>query len=150
MPPRPRAAAAAGVRGAAAAAIEPPLCAALDFDMAFTASSFVDMGSGRVGAAADDFARLLQREQLNFAEVLAGGDASSGVPPVAMRAVEEHSRGVRVARCALHDTLIRGYLRAYREEAGAAAAEAPFDPPLHRGAYAVVRMAIVVMADCLA
>ena len=64
------------------------LCAGLDFDMAFTADGFVDVAAspenGRVGADPADFANLLARERLNFAEVLAGGDCTSGVPQVAL------------------------------------------------------------------
>ena len=76
------------------------ILAALDFDMAFTAHGFVDVAraDGRVGAEPHDFARLLARERLNFAEVLAGGDCTSGVPQVALRELEEQSEGVCAAR----------------------------------------------------
>ena len=131
---------------------EPPLCACLDFDMAFTARGFVDVSSSAaratIGADDAEFATLLERERLNFAEVLAGGDCTSGVPQVALRTVEEQPAAVHVARHLLHDTLVRGFLRAYDDDV--ASAEAEYDPLLHRGAYALVRMAIIVMADCLA
>ena len=90
----------------------------------------------------------------NFAEVLAGGDSSSGVPQVALSAVEGQPEAVKAARHALYDTLVRSLLRAYEGTAapGAAAVEhaAPYDPLLHKGAYALLRMAIIVMAECLA
>ena len=48
----------------------------------------------------------------------------------------------------LHDALVGAFLRAY--DAGVAGPLAPHDALLHRGAYAAVRLAIIVMADCLA
>ena len=117
--------------------------------MAFAAQSVVDMATGRVGAPSVAFAALLRREKLNFAEVLAGGDCSSGVPQIAMRAVEDVADEVKAARHCLHDTLVSAFLRAYDAPA-AVEHEAAFDPLLHRGAYALLRMAIIVMADCLA
>ena len=139
---------------------EPPFCACLDFDMAFTAASFVDLqkpngseasdvdgAAGCIGVDSANFAMLLARERLNFAEVLAGGDCTSGVPKVAMTTVEAQPDGVQGARHVLHDTLVCCFMRAYDE---AAVHSAVYDPLLHRGAYAVLRMAIIIMADCLA
>ena len=127
----------------------PPFCACLDFDMAFTARSFVDtQGAGHVGAEPVQFATLLARERLNFGEVLAGGDSTSGVPQVAIGAVENQSEHVRLVRHALHDTLVHCYLRAYDQQRDTHTMS--FDPLLHRGSYAVLRMAIVVMAECRA
>ena len=132
-----------------AAATERPLLACLDTDMAFSAATFVDMPAKAIGVPAATFGKLLERERINFAEVLAGGDASSGVPAVAMAALDGHSDAVRVARHALHDTAVRSFLEAY--DGGEGARSAPrMDALLHRGAYAALRMAIIVMADCLA
>ena len=117
--------------------------------MAFSAATFVDMPAKAIGVPAATFGKLLERERINFAEVLAGGDVSSGVPAVAMAALDGHSDAVRVARHALHDTAVRSFLEAY--DGGEGARSAPrMDALLHRGAYAALRMAIIVMADCLA
>ncbi len=56
--------------------------------MAFCARTFVDMAGRTAGARDAEFRALLAREKMNFAEVLGGGDASSGVPAVAMAALE--------------------------------------------------------------
>ena len=122
----------------------PPLLAYLDLDMAFSEANFVDVATGRVGAAAADFDRLLARERINFAEVLAGADASSGVPQVALAELDARPAALRGARNLLSDTLVRAYLEAYDERAP----PPPCDPLLHRGAYAVMTLAIIVMADC--
>ena len=130
---------------------ELPLCACVDFDMAFTARSFVDMASGRVGCEPHDFARLLERERLNFCEVLAGGDSTSGVPQVAMRTVGDYPPTIRTAQNALSDTLVRAFLRAVDAPGGDVLRHAAaFDPLLHRASYALLRMAIIVMAECIA
>ena len=112
------------------------------------------MQHATIGATDGDFATLLARERLNFGEVLAGGDSTSGVPQVALGVVEAQPELVRSARHALHDTLVHAFLRAYDDDDDASATGgshvAAFDPLLHRGAYAVLRMAIAVMADCVA
>jgi len=190
------------------------LLAALDLDMAFDAAGFVDLSrrlasvgevtsdgaggmaeperafhSSSVGAPPAAFERLLHFEACNLMEVLAGADASTGVPAVAMAAVEAGLPPLlRAARSALYDTMVLAYLREYNagrrrlrqlpgeqlqraaEAEGAAtpaaaAAEAledeaaaeeaqfppsavpPFDRLLHRAAHAVLRLAIIVMAD---
>jgi len=128
--------------------IERPLLACLDTDMAFSARTFVDMERRKVGAPAALFATLLARERINFAEVLAGGDSSTGVPSVAMSALEAQPAAVQAARHALHDTLVRHFLLVYDE--GASACSAPMDELMRRAVYATLRMAIIVMADCLA
>ena len=62
-------------------------------------------------AAAHD--RLLLRENVNFMEVLAGGDSSNGVPQVARSVVDAQSPEVQGAKSALYDTFTLSYIRAY-------------------------------------
>ena len=50
---------------------------------------------------------------------------------------------MRVAAHALNDTLVRAYQEAY-----AGGALVPYDPALHRCAQLLMRLAIIVMADC--
>jgi hypothetical protein len=133
-----------------------PFLSFLDLDMAFDRDTFVDVESGRVGVDPADFARLLAKECVNFQEVLAGGDASSGVPMVALRRVEAQPKAVAGVRHALYDTLITRFIEAYQhagEEEGqevGAAVGPDFDAVLHRGAYAVIRLAIITNADFIA
>lgn len=129
--------------------VEPPLCACVDFDMAFTAGSSVDMQRGMVGSTPEVFERLLQRERLNFCEVLAGGDSTSGVPQVAMAAVADQPIPILAVQNVMHDTLVHAFLRAF-DAPQAIDHAAPYDPLLHKGCYALVRMSIIVMAECLA
>ena len=74
--------------------------------------------------------------------MLAGGDASSGVPQVALAHVEAQPPPVRVAAAALTDTLVAAYQAAYR----GAPPLAPYDAELHRCARLLMRLAIIVMA----
>jgi hypothetical protein len=125
--------------------------------MAFDRDTFVDMKTGRVGVDPSNFARLLAKECVNFQEVLAGGDASSGVPMVALRQVEAQSQSVKGVRHALYDTLINRFIEAYRydgeeeDETVVAANVGPaFDVELHKGAYGIIRLAIITTADFIA
>ena len=81
--------------------------------------------------------------------MLCGGDSSNGVPQVAMAAVQEQGPLLHGVRCCLYDTLALGYLDGHGDGDGAAAA-APFDAQLHAAAYAVLKLAIIVMADFVA
>ena len=123
----------------------------LDLDKAFDGDTFVQLGGESTAGAAEGggggaaHARLLERENINLIEVLAGGDASSGVPQVALSHVEAQPAAVRVAAHALSDTLVRAYLAAYKGETPLA----PLDTgPLHRCARLLMKLAIIVMADC--
>jgi hypothetical protein len=65
----------------------------LDLDMAFDDATFVSVygkGSpkGAVGTLPEQHDQLLKREHVNFMEVLAGADSTSGVPTVALSVVE--------------------------------------------------------------
>ena len=125
--------------------------------MAFDAASFVDLApdrsdaadaaSGAFGAEADAVAThalLLEREYVNLMEVLAGSDASNGVPQVALSEVERQPAAIQAAGTALTDTLVLAYQAAYAGQP----AVAPFDARLHRCAHALTRLAVIVMADC--
>jgi len=126
----------------------------LDLDMAFDETSFVDLWAPEgnrgtaVGASAEEFTKLLQRENAEFLEVLCGGDSTNGVPQVAMQAVEAQGPLMHAARCCLYDTFALGYLDGHGDEIGAKAA--PFNAQLHKAAFAIVKLAIVVMADFVA
>eukprot|EP00004_Rigifila_ramosa_P008594 TRINITY_DN1984_c0_g2_i2.p1 TRINITY_DN1984_c0_g2~~TRINITY_DN1984_c0_g2_i2.p1 ORF type:complete len:678 (-),score=146.88 TRINITY_DN1984_c0_g2_i2:135-2168(-) len=130
----------------------------LDLDMAFEETTFVDMETGRVGQARDEFSWLLFFEYVNLMEVLAGGDNSTGVPQVAEPVVRASMpAAVGALRTALYDTLVLAYMRGYSGRSGdggaggGAAGEAGSrDEVLERGARCVVRLAIAVMAEYVA
>lgn len=120
----------------------------LDLDMAFDDSTFVHTATGEVGIASDVHDKLLHREHINFMEVLAGSDSTNGVPQVAKAQVEAHSPALKLATTVLYDTLILGYLRGYTGEERFPVAEV--DPELQKAAYAVMKLACMVMADYVA
>ena len=62
-------------------------------------------------------ALLLEREYVNLMEVLAGADASNGVPQVALSEIERQSAAVQAAGTALTDTLVLAYQAAYAGQA---------------------------------
>ena len=119
-----------------------------DLDMAFDAQSFVDFERRTVGADAADFALLLERERVNFAEVLAGADASTGVPQVALPFVQAFPPKLKGIKNALYDTAILGFERGYTGDEQYPAAA--YDEALHRAAYAILRLALCSMADFVA
>lgn len=127
----------------------------LDLDMSFDDETFVSVygRASPVGTVGSDQAAhdvLLQREHLNFMEVLAGGDTTSGVPMVAKAEVDEHCIELRLASSLLHDTLILGYLEHYTADSVAIASTATIDKDLHAAAAAIIKLAIIVMADFVA
>eukprot|EP00929_Paragymnodinium_shiwhaense_P082209 TRINITY_DN43257_c0_g1_i1.p1 TRINITY_DN43257_c0_g1~~TRINITY_DN43257_c0_g1_i1.p1 ORF type:complete len:590 (+),score=114.02 TRINITY_DN43257_c0_g1_i1:85-1770(+) len=123
----------------------------LDLDMAFDAQTFVDTwGSGKVGAAPEEHSKLLYKEHLNFLEVLAGGDSTSGVPMVAQKEMKEQCAELHLASVMLSDTLIMGYLHAYSDEDSQSFPVAAFDPEMHAAGYAVIKMAIIKQAEYIA
>ena len=125
------------------------LLSALDLDMAFDARSFVDVETGAVGRSAADFERLLLFERLNLLEVLSGADATSGVPQKMLGAVRGDP-ALQVAASALYDTLVLNFMRAsglLGGGAGGPGAAPAWTPELHAAAHALVRLAIIVMAD---
>jgi len=163
---------AAGAEAVARDEAEPgALLGFLDLDMAFDGDTFVRLAAfdekaaaarqdGATAAtaaaaaaaaaepspAAHAHAELLHREYVNLMEVLAGSDATSGVPQVAIAAVEAQPPLARVAAAALTDTLVAAYQAAY----GGEPPLAPVDAELHRCARLLMRLAIVVMGDCRA
>ena len=125
----------------------------LDLDMAFDSETFVECWGktapkGTVGQDPEAFAKLLRREHVNFMEVLAGADSTSGVPQVAMHVVEAHCEATKLVKSLLYDTLILGYLRGYTGEEHYPVMEV--DPVLHAAAYSVCKLAVMVMADYVA
>jgi len=137
----------------------------LDLDMAFDDKTFVDpwdapafsathAEDGRVASAGDlgigreAYDRLLLRECVNFMEVLAGGDTSNGVPMVAKATVDAQGARLHAVRAGLYDTLVLGYLRGYHDDDAYPAAM--FHPVMHKAAYAIAKLAVVVMADFVA
>ena len=128
--------------------------------MAFDAATFVDgfpaaTATRGAGMAAAEFARLQYWEYLNLLEVLAGSDASSGVPQVAKGAVAARmTPPLALARDALSDTLVNAFRAAYEGRDGGAggafAPAEPFDARMHAAAHALARLAVVVMADFVA
>jgi hypothetical protein len=51
---------------------------------------------------------LLRREHVNFVEVLAGADSTSGVPAVARPEVEGHGDRIKLVTSLLYDGLVLG------------------------------------------
>eukprot|EP00286_Rhodomonas_abbreviata_P029820 CAMPEP_0181292106 /NCGR_PEP_ID=MMETSP1101-20121128/2328_1 /TAXON_ID=46948 /ORGANISM="Rhodomonas abbreviata, Strain Caron Lab Isolate" /LENGTH=565 /DNA_ID=CAMNT_0023396551 /DNA_START=135 /DNA_END=1832 /DNA_ORIENTATION=- len=132
----------------AATASAGALVGLLDLDMAFDEASFVDIWGSKGPMPRAEFDALLRKEHVNFLEVLAGGDASSGVPMVGQRTLSEMPREVVELQGALTDSLVLGYLRGYTGEARYPAVEV--DEALHAGARAAMEMAVIVMADFIA
>lgn len=149
----------------------------LDLDMAFDQATFVDPAkAASVKAAVEEeeevegeedesaaessisdleWDRLLLREAVNFMEVLAGGDASSGVPAVAQAAVAAQGPRMHAVRAALNDTLILSFRNAYESDTAAVRSEdvyptTSFDKSLHEAAIAVCKLALITMADFVA
>ena len=83
-------------------------------------------------------------------EVLAGSDASSGVPQVARSTIANQSTPViQEVKSALHDTLILAYMDAYNNKHHAFSGET-YDPELHAAAYSIIKLAVIVMAPFVA
>lgn len=79
-------------------------------------------------------------------EVLAGNDASSGVPMVARSALTAGmTPALELVKSALYDTLILGYLRGYTGDEQYPVCG--YDAGLHASAHCLMRLAIIVMAD---
>jgi len=126
----------------------------LDLDMAFDDKTFVSLygkGSpkGTVGTSAADHDHLLLREHVNFMEVLAGSDTTSGVPMVAKTLVEKYPDVLKIAKSLLYDGLILGYKAMY-EGPSPLHPVAAHDADLHRAGHAAIKLAIIVMADFIA
>lgn len=150
-------------------ALDGPLMGYVDLDMAFSEcdragcitpptarADLIDPDHTR-----DDFNRLLERESINFFEVLGGGDASSGVPQVALRAIEEQPAAVRAAKHALYDTMVLACRETYGKitEQNTSIAPDVTDrdafvdspvPAVRQAALALVKMALVVTAELVA
>jgi len=139
-------------RGAAPASMEGKdhLLGYVDLDMAFDEASFVNLtqlaNAPPVPLAERAAAHrlLLEREHINFMDVLAGGDSTSGVPQVALGEIEKYPPAVLAAHNALHDTLILAYQKAYTQQPPLVA----FDSSLQRCARALIELAITIMGEC--
>jgi hypothetical protein len=140
------------------------LVSALDLDMAFDAQGFVhgfpvSNASKTVGMPQAEFDELQYWEFLNLLEVIAGGDASNGVPMVAKAAVEKMTTPkVRLVKQALRDTMVLAFRSAYEGKARRGADQdasdiepfppaEPFDSAMHAAAHALLRLAVIIMAD---
>ena len=91
-------------------------------------------------------------DKWTFAEVVAGNDASSGVPPIAKEALRKHHRAVRLAREVLCDVMMRGYLAGYygEEENEKESQVVAADTEMHMAAMQIVKLALIKQADYLA
>ena len=67
----------------------------------------------QAGISKASFDALLEYENVNFMEVLAGGDTTSGVPKVAQDVVGHQPNAIKMLKTALYDTFILGYLCGY-------------------------------------
>jgi hypothetical protein len=132
--------------------------------MAFDAQGFVhgfpaSTASKTVGMPQAEFDELQQWEFLNLLEVMAGGDASNGVPMVAKATVERMTTpNVLLVKQALRDTMVLAFRCAYEGKPGHSVGRdasdlgpfppaEPFDPTMHAAAHALLRLAVIVMAD---
>ena len=141
---------------------EPSYLAYLDLDMAFTAADFVDVDPkssrfGEVGQDAQEFRGVrLAFENANFMEVIAGNDTTTGVPPLAQARTSALPTALALAREALYDAMMHGYLHAYGGgggDGGDAASGyrvAPYDARLHAAGMCVLRLALIKQADYIA
>jgi len=121
----------------------------LDLDMAFNNEMFVDTwGSVKAGNTTAEHDQLLYKEHINFLEVLAGSDTTSGVPMVALSAAEAQGDVLRAVKTGLYDTLVLGYLRGYTGDERFPVAG--HNPQLHEAGHALAKLAVVVMADAVA
>lgn len=125
----------------------------LDLDMAFDDKTYVSLygrGSpkGSIGVSAKAHKVLLRREHVNFLEVLAGADATSGVPMIAKSEVRKQSEGVKVVSSILHDALVLAYLNEYEDKK--TYSKASFDPILHKISRVLIKLSIIIMADFVA
>ena len=91
---------------------------------------------------------MLRREHVNFLEVLAGADATSGVPMIAKEQVRKQSNAVKVVSSILHDGLVLAYLNEYEDKKEYP--KAPFDPILHKISRLLIKLSMIVMADYVA
>jgi len=146
----------------------------LDLDMSFDDETFVDIWAPKEATNSNNCEKsngdasptttglsqktahdaLLARENANFMEVLAGGDSSNGVPQIARTVVDSQTSEIATAKAALYDTLIFSYQKAYKHQPpeGGAVLESStlYSPELHKAAYAICKLAIIVMADFVA
>lgn len=143
----------------------------LDLDMAYSADTFLTVRTATascheeqeqeqqehehepgvtVGISEEDFNVIMWKEYVNLMEVLAGSDASSGVPQVARATIDQHSTpATQGVKSALHDTLILAYMDAYNDRQHAYSGEV-YDADLHAAAYSVMKLAVIVMAPFVA
>lgn len=126
-----------------------PMLSFLDLDMAYTADTFLTVNSDddsvKVGVSDEVFKSVLWKEYVNLMEVLAGSDASSGVPQVARSALLQHCAVVQAVRSALADTLVLAFMDSYQGRRHEHSGEA-HDADLHAAAYCVMKLGVVVMA----
>merc|ERR1712083_643711 len=125
-------------------------------DMAFDDDTFVSVygkGSpkGTVGISKEEHAVLLKRESVNFLEVLAGADSTSGVTMEQKQVMMTNPKRneLDAALSLLSDTLVLGYLHAYNG-GDSNFPVADLDQDLHKLARIVIKLAIIVMADFIA
>lgn len=121
----------------------------LDLDMAFSADTFIDIDSGKIGVSDEFFSNVLWKEHVSLMEVLAGSDSSSGVPNVASEMIAAQSDEVAIVKSALYDTLIMGYLGGYTGDLEKYPI-IPYDQDLHAAAHCIIRLAIIVMTGYIA
>jgi len=127
----------------------------LDLDMAFDDETYVSVygkGSkkGTVGIEKATHDTLMRREHVNFLEVLAGADASSGVPMVAKATVRKQPDEIRMAKHVLRDGLVLGYLHEYYGHDAMRHPVAKYDADLHELSAILIKLSIIVMADYIA
>jgi len=125
----------------------------LDLDMAFDDKTYVSLygrGSplGSVGIDKKKHAVLLRREHVNFLEVLAGADATSGVPMIAKEKIRKQANAIKVVSSILHDTLVLAYLNEYENKAEYS--KVSYDPILHKISRLLIKLSIIIMADYVA
>jgi hypothetical protein len=129
-----------------------PLLSYLDLDMSYISDWFLNINkndSVKVGLNEEEFTSIKWKEYVNLMEVLAGSDATSGVPQVAKSVVSGHSKVIQGVKSALNDTLILAYMDAYNNNRHPHSGE-DHDPELHDAAYSIIKLGMIVMAPFIA
>ena len=127
----------------------------LDLDMAFGSHEFVDIDPksttfGHVGQAEDDFVNhRLKFENVNFMEVLAGNDSTSGVPKIGQDVVSQFAIKTQLIREYLYDVMMHGYMHAYSNGDKGYLCES-FHPELHQAGLCFIKLSIIKQADYIA
>ena len=129
-----------------------PILAFLDLDLAYSAETFIGLNTTdhvTAGISKEAFTSIAWKEYVNLMEVLAGSDATSGVPQIALSTIQKQNPVFEGVKSALSDTLVLAYIDAYNENKHTFSGEI-YDEDLHEAAYCIMKLAIIVMSPFVA